>query len=494
MKFKPLIFGTLFYLGLLTLLFLTLFLVCCIRMPSVSLYVEVLLAFFCGAFLLKLTSKASFWHLSSAVLLFFSILTALLIFYGIMYSLKDSEFILGAMLSVWLFGSAGIATAKWTTTKWPGAQAHSLLIRLSFAPLILAIIGVLLFKQGTYLYSGIRSGQLGSADLRCDATALQTTRVIPELSAPILSGTNLIWCASFQLAWNEMQDLIGEAIRFAQDEPATVQRLNQQTVHRTHLDPETYLAFAGEYTSDFIRDIHSETQRKFGPQAFYPEQEPVTDGIQRLAAFGYLSANLPFKHAFQRSEYPMDFNGTPVQSFTLPYGSGSEEREKKANQQVQVIYPPEEGSFMVELLTRKSEHHLILARIAPRGTLAETVDKACTYADTLPRQGLELNQQLEVPLFNFDITKEYAGLTNKRLYVQNPDYAGWIMERAGQNLRFQLDERGALLRSSSMMVCYTCAPPTNCIFDEPFLLMLRYGDSPQPYFAMWVDNAEILVQ
>ena len=33
----------------------------------------------------------------------------------------------------------------------------------------------------------------------------------------------------------------------------------------------------------------------------------------------------------------------------------------------------------------------------------------------------------------------------------------------------------------------------NLVFDEPFLVMIQRTDASQPYFALWVGNAELLV-
>ncbi|MCE5327371.1 MAG: hypothetical protein LLG01_13265 [Planctomycetaceae bacterium] len=32
------------------------------------------------------------------------------------------------------------------------------------------------------------------------------------------------------------------------------------------------------------------------------------------------------------------------------------------------------------------------------------------------------------------------------------------------------------------------------IFDAPFLLMMQRADSKRPYYAMWVDNAELMAK
>ncbi|MBN2704087.1 MAG: hypothetical protein JXR23_07740 [Pontiellaceae bacterium] len=259
------------------------------------------------------------------------------------------------------------------------------------------------------------------------------------------------------------------------------------------LDDESYLSFAGDYTAAFVEELNRSVNKQFGRGAF-PEAEIPSDGEAGLAAFSYLSINLPFEYAFQRSEDPLNFNGSFVESFTIPFGPNSSRRAERAERQVSVMYPPEEESFIVELATRRRDHHLILARVAPEKTLAETVEKVCGYTDSLERSALEVNQRLEVPLFNFNIERDYSELTGQLLNLQRSDYDGWQIEKARQKIRFQLDERGAMLRSEASMVFLKCAPRSDCIFDQPFLLMLRYEESPQPYFAMWVDNAEILVQ
>jgi hypothetical protein len=32
------------------------------------------------------------------------------------------------------------------------------------------------------------------------------------------------------------------------------------------------------------------------------------------------------------------------------------------------------------------------------------------------------------------------------------------------------------------------------IFDKPFLVLMRRADRTMPYFALWVDNAELMVK
>jgi hypothetical protein len=106
---------------------------------------------------------------------------------------------------------------------------------------------------------------------------------------------------------------------------------------------------------------------------------------------------------------------------------------------------------------------------------------------------------LKVPKLNFDITRRYEELLGARLSVKNPAVAkDLVIVSAAQNVRFQMDERGVKLKSESHISLGCSAehkPPRNrtMVFDKPFLLMLQRENAKTPYFALWVDNAELLV-
>ena len=63
-------------------------------------------------------------------------------------------------------------------------------------------------------------------------------------------------------------------------------------------------------------------------------------------------------------------------------------------------------------------------------------------------------------------------------------------------IRFRLDEAGASLRSFAYS--YSSLEdeeeklPREFIFDRPFLLYVHKRHSANPYFAMWVENTELL--
>jgi hypothetical protein len=64
---------------------------------------------------------------------------------------------------------------------------------------------------------------------------------------------------------------------------------------------------------------------------------------------------------------------------------------------------------------------------------------------------------------------------------------------AMQSIRFRLDERGAILKSEAgVALSEDGSKPRQFIFDKPFLILLERRDAARPYFALWVDNPELL--
>src|SRR5687768_7030374 len=69
---------------------------------------------------------------------------------------------------------------------------------------------------------------------------LKRTSIVPVLQTPHAAGQNLIWCSTFELAW---QEFIGQGP--ASGEPAYVTHLNAKTATKADLDPSWYVARAG---------------------------------------------------------------------------------------------------------------------------------------------------------------------------------------------------------------------------------------------------------
>lgn len=339
-------------------------------------------------------------------------------------------------------------------------------------------------------YASSHAEIAGKAHLRAKAQDLKHTDVVSTLDTPFSKGRNMLWCATLQVAWNELCALAGEDIRMDREDP-TVALLNRRKVKKEQLDPKTYYAKACSANDDALDKIRQDLSDTFKGSAS-PELLPSTGSLPpgSFIAYAYLFANLPFEWAFDRHDFPLKFNDTPVECFGIAQYIKSHEKERLAATQLLIYTTDPEQDVIIELKTRRSDHHLYLAMVQPRSTLGETATEVLGRVKELKPSSLHEMASLLLPVIDFDLTREYAELTDRPLRVGKMD--GLPIGRALQQIRFKLDERGAVLKSEAYFEALCSCP--DIIFNKPFLVLLQYKDNEMPYFAAWIDNPELLIK
>lgn len=341
----------------------------------------------------------------------------------------------------------------------------------------------------------------GKADLvvKDASRELKRTHVSAAIGAPHAKGTNLLWCATFQIAWDQF-GTIGGPLRL-QGDPAVAVELSAYPFPRGALDDGSFVAMIGQGPGVIDR-IRSELRRTFkgaaSPSVLPPASQIAEDD---LVAYAYLFKNLAFETAFTRAPRGMVFGATdaPRPKFFRAFGvfHDTEDRQKVASQMTVWEYAAADN-FVIELHAVDRNDRLIIARLTPGGTLKATADVAMArVAGAAPRPGLRQDDVVSIPVLNFDITRSYDELTN--IPVTTPDSPARSLRSAAQNIRFRLDEKGAVLKSDASLVAPTSAPagarpePRLFVCDGPFLVLMQRRGAAVPYFAAWIDNSELLV-
>lgn len=329
------------------------------------------------------------------------------------------------------------------------------------------------------------------------ADDLRSTTISPHLEVDLDAGTNVLWCGTFQLAWNEVCDLVGGQLQFDPGN-ALVTNLNQRAFTKDCVDEASYVAFAG-----FVRDnIHARIQRAVTDKfrgAFTPRLIPEkTPGArpQDIVAYACLFKTLNFPMPFERLDDSLKFGEDRIRAFGMGQYNPS---HHSMYPQVVILDYQSEDDFVIELKTKSEGERMILAKVEPQSNLALTVKRVRQRA----RDGNPLpagtNDTLIVPRINFDLTRQYTELEGMLLLPQTNRIATDLrVLSAVQNTRFELNEKGVELRSESH-IGFGCsaqprpAIPHTLIFDKPFLIVLERADAPMPYFALWIGNTELLV-
>jgi hypothetical protein len=94
---------------------------------------------------------------------------------------------------------------------------------------------------------------------------------------------------------------------------------------------------------------------------------------------------------------------------------------------------------------------------------------------------------------DWDLEHHFRELEGPDKLLLNPTLRGLYLDTALQRVRFRLDRRGAEVRSEAQVVLKGLSDGRDDFhFDRPFLIVMTKRGAKQPFFVMWVDNAEML--
>lgn len=352
---------------------------------------------------------------------------------------------------------------------------------------------------------------------------LTQTNFTAHLNAPIIPGQNLIYCATFQLAWNELIDNIIHAPIALTGNPVTAQTLNKRQFEKSEIDEACYLAVAGFGADGIVEKIKNGLKERFNRE---PSMNITAEPLD-IISYAYLEKNLPFDTTFDVFNEPLFFNGAfLVQSFGIYNGDA-------ASDQVVILDYSSPDDFIIKLQTSpkvdkaiaagtfSAQHpritdEIILAKVTPAATLLETVNSVFSRIEEEKFQALVKGSRnedhsqkmiqlmpflesngpeiLQIPKINFDIKHHFNELENQTLL--NPGFESYTIRKAIQSIKFDLNETGAKVSSEGFMDLSFGAvlEPRRFIFDKPFLCCLREKGSHRPYLVLWINNSDLLVK
>jgi len=318
------------------------------------------------------------------------------------------------------------------------------------------------------------------------------TIVTPHLGDSIMAGKNIVYCLSFQLAWDALKnDIIKEDVRM-EDEPYMVRFLNKSLASKKDLDESSYIAMAGFGRDNIVAKINKTLKEKFKKNA------PVlTENILpgSILAYAYMYKNLEFEKKFDNIENGINFNGAAAAAKAFGIKKYSA-KEKAIAEQVQVLDYKNDGDFIIGVKLKSNGDQIVLAKIKPGRTFFNTIGSVQARIASAKPGVLANGDSLQIPKLSFDIQHVYKELIGKKLKLKNPKYDGMIIGDAVQAIKFRLNEKGAELKSSAKILILETAlqeaKARNFIFDKPFLIYLKQKNSDNPYFAVWVGNDELM--
>ena len=223
--------------------------------------------------------------------------------------------------------------------------------------------------------------------------------------------------------------------------------------------------------------------------------------VERTMTNGYkidatLNKKLNFLEIFDN--FSNDYNFTFGNSEELiKYFGINNASSENMNKNVEVLFynrtgnRPQDNDFAVKLKTKEGDE-IILYRTNDNKTFEEYYNdiKDKTNAYTGKREFLK-NDELFVPYVRVNGMSSYNELYDKEIENTNGLYIYDVI----QNVNFSLNEKGCNLSSKATMVTEYLGiidETRYCYFKDKFVIFMKEANSDNPYFALKVDNSDVL--
>ena len=269
---------------------------------------------------------------------------------------------------------------------------------------------------------------------------------------------NNLWIGTLDLAWKDLEEKVGGRIEL-EENIDIANELNNSSFSKDMLDEN-------DYTINVTRT--------------------VTNGYNIETK---LNKNLNFLYSFDNfnNDYNYTF-GKDGNDYIKYFGINNASKEE-LNQNVEVLFYNGNNDFAV-LLNTKEGDEIILYRTDENKSFNEYYEDIKNKKDNYNGSTtFEENDELLVPYVNVNGTVAYNELADKIIKNTNGMYISNVI----QDVNFNLNESGCNMQSHATMTTeYLSVGSRYFWFRDTFIIFMKEGNSNMPYFALKVDNQDIL--
>ncbi|MBI5804839.1 carboxypeptidase-like regulatory domain-containing protein [candidate division TA06 bacterium] len=143
----------------------------------------------------------------------------------------------------------------------------------------------------TIVEKNIVLGDVPVENIEITSDKLKDTYVTPHFYATISFDKNVLYCGSFQVAWNKLQNDVFKEPLLLLGNPLDAQQLNKMELTENDLDSNSYVSIAGILNNLLLNQVNSELKRKFGYNAPFVSEAQDKDS-RTILAYSFLYKNL----------------------------------------------------------------------------------------------------------------------------------------------------------------------------------------------------------
>lgn len=344
-------------------------------------------------------------------------------------------------------------------------------------PFIVVILIAGMTYAGVKIYQGIKG--------RANLTPTFTGEGIDMNSA---------WVGTFQIAWNEFieERLDGKIVEFEDGTTLdVVDELNKMEFTKDSLSEDDYYILVSEAKSSLKKEIQKNIDKKFGIKSSpLLEQLDFSGSRKSYIIYAMLIKNFKFLMPFDKLQ-EMPFNGGDKK---VNYFGINELTDEKTYNNLEILfYEGYDKEFAVKIYTKEGEELILYKTDVSNKSfdeLYEEIEKRTEKYDG--ERKFEDGDKLKVPYIEVDTIINYDELCGKTIKGTNGGY----IEKALQNVKFSLNEKGGSLVSEAAIqdVTLGVSDGRSFVFNDPFVIFMKEENKDKPYFALRIDNTDLLIE
>lgn len=349
-----------------------------------------------------------------------------------------------------------------------------------FAKVIIAILCIsVLLAGGVYATMKIIESFTGKAEITPTYTSKLSTM-----------DSNKVWVGTFNLVWNDfMNDVVKEKVEFEDGESELANELNKQSFKANQLSENSYFKIHGQAIGEDLKNkIKNGIKQKFN------EDSKLIDRIDWNDSNGYvlyamLKKEFEFLEPFSTAMGSMEFNNSETRVKCFGVDSSN---KPEASKNVEILFYNSEDDFAIKLKTKEGEEVILYKTTGENKSFEENYKEIKKQQSNYSgKNTFEENDILRIPFIKVNDEINYDELCGRE--IKNSNY---YIKQALQTIDFELNNVGGSVKSEAVIDATQKAwteKPRKMIFDSDFILYLKEESKEQPYFALKVDNTDVLV-
>ena len=286
-----------------------------------------------------------------------------------------------------------------------------------------------------------------------------------------------------------MNDVIKGNIEFRNGKSDLANELNKQGFKEDQLSANSYFKIQGPAMGQDLKNrINIGIQQKFN------EKSELINKIDWNDPNGYilyamLKKEFEFLEPFSTAMGGLNFNNseTKVKCFGVDGANNPIARKN-----VEILFYNSENDFAIKLNTKEGEEVILYKTTDENKSFEDNYNRIKEQQDLYSgEKEFEDDDILRIPFIKVNDEINYDELCGRD--IKNSIY---YIKQALQTIDFELNNVGGSVKSEAVIEATMKAGldiSRKMIFDSDFILYLKESNKKQPYFALKVDNIDVLI-